>query len=273
MKRLTMLMGAVALTMALACSKASADFALTVTGSAMVQSTDGAVKATTSSLSFNNKQIYNIISNGVANAGQWSAVITPATLPANGYIAFNPDTNDGTVQGIFYVTNKSGFYFPLSGYDQNDEYYSWIELDTQNSYFEYNDVPLTLGWVNQFVGDGGPFNGVAAYSINTKGSGTETETSTALLYIHDDPYSYDDADNPNIFWNNFMPQGEGDDLDTYNGNAVEIRGVLAATLTVTSSNSVPVITSKSFSLTGTGNLMLQGWYAIIVKTGTAKFAK
>ncbi len=269
-----MLVCAVTLTMALAADKASADFALTVTGSAMVQSTAGPLKATTSSLSFNNKQIYNIISNAVANVTQqWSTVISPTTLPANGYIAFNPDTNDGTVQGVFYVTNKAGFYFPLSGYDQNDQYYSWIELDTQNSYFEYNQTPLAFGWVNFFVGDGGPFNGVAAFSINSKGAGTETETSTALLYIHDDPYSYDDADNPNIFWNNFMPQGEGDDQDGYNGNAVEIRGVLAATLTVTQTNGVPVITTKSFSLTGTGNLMLQGWYAIIVKTGTAKFAK
>jgi hypothetical protein len=268
-----MLTVAVALTVALAASRASADFALTVSGTALTQTSQGSVKATTATSSFNNKQIYFIISNAVANVSDWSSQITSNSLPADGYIAFNPAGNNGTNEGAFYVTNKSGFYYPLSGLDQNGQYYSWIELNTQNSYYEYNEVPLALGWVNQFVENGGPFNGVAAYNINAKGSGSETETSTALLYIHDDPYSYDDADNPNIFWFNYLGQGGGDDQYGYNGNAVEIRGVLTATVSVTQTNGTPAITLKSLSLPGTGNLMLQWEWSIVVNSGTAKFSK
>ncbi len=278
MKLFTTLTCAVALTVAFAASRASADFALNINGTALVQNTVGRVEATnntsatTKTASFNNKQIYLIISNAVANVSDWAgADITPANLPANGYIAYDPGATDaGDIQGVFYVTNKTGFYYPLSGSDQNGGYYSWIELDTQNSYFAFQNIPLALGWVNYYV-SAGPFNGAAAYNINSKGSGTETETSTALLYIHDDPYCYDDADHPNIFFNNYLSQG--DDDNGYNGSAVEMRGVLTATLSVTQTNSVTTITPKSFSLTGTGNMIFQWDPYIVVKSGTAKFAK
>src|ERR1700722_20322482 len=83
--------------------------------------------------SFNNKYIYNLISNAVADAyGNLGTNLTPTNLPADGYIAFNINGYDnpyGDGNGTFYVTNKSGLFYPLSGYDTNGLYYSFIEFD------------------------------------------------------------------------------------------------------------------------------------------------
>src|ERR1700761_623174 len=75
----------------------------------------------TSTFSFNEKYIYNVISNAVARTNY--PYLTPTHLPADGYIAFdatngaiqdNVDGSDFYYQGLFYVTNKEGFYLPLN---------------------------------------------------------------------------------------------------------------------------------------------------------------
>jgi len=246
---------ALAVALALVAGNASAQLVLNVSASALAQKTyTGLNVASTGTYSLNEKIIYSIITNAVANASVASGgAITPTNLPANGYIAFDPNDPDGGPEagvGFFYVTNKSGVYWPLSGLDGNGNYYSYIELDSQNTFYDL--FGFELGFVNSFT-NGAPFEGVSSYNISQGGSGngTETDHSTALLYIHDDPYSYDDADDPSIYDDNYLDQGAFFDAVGYNNNAIEIRGIITATLHIQSGNEA----SSSFSLTGTGNLI------------------
>jgi hypothetical protein len=277
MKTLKTLICAVALTAAFVTTKAG--LVMSASGTAEVEkfySQDGSRTATTANLSFNNKFIYAMISNAVANVASGAGTnIAPTNLPADGYIAFNPGAVDGTVMGIFYVTNKSGFYYRLSGYDTNGEYYSWVELDSQNEQYGFGaGGGFRFGWDDQHV-PYAPFNGLASYSLNSHDIGTQTLTSTALLYIHDDPYGYDDGDNPNVCFFNYLDQGSGDDISGGNGNAIEIRGILTATLATDDNDS----TISSLSITGSGNLIYRTtpiyYYTPynLVKTATVNFGK
>jgi hypothetical protein len=255
------------------------DLVLTVSGSAMVQTTNSENKAsvyigTVKTSSFSNKTIYSLISSAVADAADASGGnISSTSLPADGYIAFDPAGFDGQVEGIFYVTNKEGSTYQLSGFDNNGNYYSWIELDTQSSIYFLGNV-LGSGWLNTNIVTGdmvlnAPFNGVVSVNLDGEGSakpgtGKVTGTSTSLLYIHDDPYAYDDADDPDIFWNNFLDQGGGDDANGQNFNAIEIRGITTATLTYLS-----FVPTESLSMTGSGNFVMGGNYGSVVKIGKA----
>jgi hypothetical protein len=207
-------------------------------------------------------------------------------LPADGYIAFSPDTfvpftnapGSGGTYGVFYVTNKTGVYFPLTGLDGDGYYYSLMELDTQNTLYttstSTNNISfnssIQFGWLDtntliDLAITNGPFNGVATYSVSAvTGTGTATETSTGLLYIHDDPYVYDDADNPDIFWDNFLRDPHGPDQQKANSNAIEIRGVVTATIIYKNNQ----VTAESFSMTGTGNFEYNGQYGGVVKTAS-----
>jgi hypothetical protein len=275
------LLSAVAATVTFALSDALAkDLVLTVSGSAIIQKTnyDSSTSieiGTTENLSFNNKQIYSVLSDAVANASDSSlGSISSATLPTDGYIVFNPEGFDGEVFGTFYVTNKEGFSLQLSGTDGDGNYYSWIELDAQNTIHSLGD-PVEYGWISTNIVAAttvlnAPFNGVASYKAgdpgsSTPGTGKETDTSTALLYIHDDPYAYDDADNPDIFWNNFLNQGDGDDASGQNFNALEIRGITIANFTYQNFE----VAGGNLSLTGSGNLVIGGNYGSVIKTGKA----
>ena len=160
---------------------------LTVSGTVKYQNAEGFGQGSTATYSFNEKTVYLLVSNYVANARFYSYTnIAGTNLPANGYIAFNPNRD------LFYVTNKAGFYYSLNDFDANNQYFSWIELDSfvfygDQGYLQYG--VLTKGGYQLF-------NTVAGYNINLKGDGTSASTSTAVLYIHDDPYNWDDADNP-----------------------------------------------------------------------------
>lgn len=273
MKIIKAVICAVALTAVFITSKADLVLNVSATGQFQKAYYPGSNVATTVTLAINNKYIYNIISNAVANTGYWAIndCIAPTNLPANGYIAYNPTNYDGTVYGVFYVTNKSGFYYPLSGTDTNGQYYSWIELDSQNFYYSYrNDnyyADIYPGW--------GGFNGVNSYNVNSKTNGTEIATSTALFYVHDDPYCYNDTQSPPVIWGN-PGQGNGDDINGNNANAIEVRGILTATLALNSASA----TVSSYSMTGSGNVTyapnLSGigeQWGDLVKTATVKFAK
>jgi hypothetical protein len=159
---------------------------------------------TVSTLSFNEKYIYNMVSNAAASTSYPS--LTPTHLPADGYIAFDPNGSDLQenvfeedyyAQGLFYVTNKSGFYFPLSGFDTTNGYYSYIELDNDD-----------FGFYNNFYGE---FSG----SEPTKTlAGTYTETEASVFYVHSNPYAFDDGDEPSVVFNNV--------------NAIEIHSAMKA---------------------------------------------
>lgn len=254
-----LILNVVAAVLAFICSKASADPTLNISGTALSEKsivTNGIHQvATTFTSSFSNKQVYNIISNAVANVGNYDTAIVPANLPANGYVAYSPialtvlTTNFYTydpniiytnVSGIFYVTNKSGFYYPLSGLDTNGNYYSFVELDTWDAQYG------TLGF-------GYDFNQVFSYNYNNMtGNGPVTDTETALLYIHDDPQSYDDADYPDKF--------------LYNTNAIEIRGVFKLNLAFKAG----LVNSGSATLSGVGNLVLNGNNAYGLVSGNVR---
>jgi hypothetical protein len=181
-----------------------------------------------------NSTIYGIISNAVANADAYGTGITPVTLPANGYIAFDPNGYDGTVGGVFYVTNKSGFYYPLSGVDVGTNYYSFVELDTYN-----NNTNASLGALN--VGFNNNFNGVESENFNTaNGNGTVSVRSTALFYVHDNPYAFNGGDNAGIFYNN--------------NNALMLNGIATTTLKYVNGS----LRSYNINLVGTGNSIMNG---------------
>lgn len=302
MKKLILLSAVTAILAFVAGNALARDPILTISGSALIQKTNyvsskSVFTGTTTTYSFNNKQLYNLISNIVANAGSWSYDdITPANLPADGYIAFSPNTyvpftnsfngtnfiSSGGSYGLFYVTNKTGIYYPLSGTDGDGFYYSWVELDTQNTlYNTFTNITSTtntifsssiqFGWLNTNIVAGlsipnAPFNGVATCNVSdVTGAGTATETSTGLLYIHDDPYIYDDADNPDIFWDNFLRiTPDGPDQQGANSNAIEIRGVVTATITYKNHQ----VSAESLSMTGSGNFEYQGQYGGVVKTAS-----
>jgi hypothetical protein len=245
---------AVTVVLVLAFNKASADPVFNISGTALFNKTaftNGSKQvATTTTFSFSNKTIYNIISNAVANATNYDSHIIVTNLPANGYIAYNFfATNNANfsaydsisypqVMGAFYVTNKNGFYYPLSGLDTNGNYYSFMELDTYDA--EYGQ----LGFGNDFDAD-------FSYSVNN-GNGSENDTDTALLYINDDPVLFDDADFPDSYYNN--------------NNSIEVRGILKLSLSVRSL----LISKGAASLSGTGNTEISSQGEGMVTSGTMR---
>jgi hypothetical protein len=245
-----------AVTMALAftLNRASADLVFNISGTALFNKTNytqGTRQvATTTTFSINNKVIYNIISNAVATATNYDQALLVTHLPANGYIAYSFFVTNNInfnvyhsiiypqVMGAFYVTNKTGFYYPLSGFDANTNYYSFMELDTWDN--QYN----TLGFWNDFDRD-------TSYTVNN-GNGSETDTDTALLYINDNPEAYDDADYPDSYLNN--------------DNSIEIRGIFKLNLTVKNL----FISKGSASLSGTGNAEISSQGEGLVTSGTMR---
>ncbi len=121
------------LAMAFAMTTARAGSPFTIAGTAIFNKTNytkgSNYIATTMTMAFNNKLIYLLISNAVANASNGSNGIA-ATLPADGYIGYFPEYFDGKYNGYFYVADKKGFYYPLSGFDDNLKHYSFMELKT-----------------------------------------------------------------------------------------------------------------------------------------------
>ncbi len=194
--------------------------------------------ATTVSESINNKLVYNMISNAVASVTNGVAT----NLPANGYIAYDIYDYDGNVEGYFFVTNKAGFFYPLSGMDTNNNYYSFMEMDT---------VDPTLGALGFGNWEDQDINFIESYNINdAKETGSFKHTETALLYIHTNPSDYDDLDNP------YTPFFDSQ-------NAIEIRGVFV--LSVSGNNA-------SASITGTGNVNVDsGLNQGVVTTGKVGF--
>jgi hypothetical protein len=271
--------------MVVAILPSKADFVMNASVTAGIQKTYTIESntATTATVSINNKYIYTLVSNAVANVTNWAGgAIAPTNLPADGYIAYSPYAQNATsVMGVFYATNKSGLYFSLSGVDTNGQYYSWIELDSVNFYYAFlgHPTPSMFYFANVYIGwagdAGGPFGGIASYHLNSKTKGVETATSTAVFYVHDDPYNYDDAHNPLILFGNNLNQGDGDDLQGVNGNAIEVRGILTATEAVTSTDAI----ISSLTITGPGNLIYDpnGTYpnksSDLVKNATVKFIK
>jgi hypothetical protein len=211
----------------------------------------------------------------VANARYYSYTnIAGTNLPANGYIAFDPNHNK------FYVTNGAGFYYPLNGFDANGQYFSWIELD---SFVDYGYDGGNLDYGITFKSPVQLFSAVADYKFNFK-CGNSTSTSTAVLYIHDDPYNYDDADNPYAYWENDNPWqggafGGSDDELGHNNSMIEIRGVLITRLNFKTIEGSTVIDSEidsvNFSLSGSGNFYEHDIYGLngVLITGQASLVQ
>ncbi|MGH7941220.1 MAG: hypothetical protein ACREE6_18510 [Limisphaerales bacterium] len=189
------------------------------------------------SKSFGNAQLYLLVSNAVAaDYGDYA----PATnLPADGYIAFNSaasavvdNSSYNTIYGTLYVTNKSGFYYPLQG-TYNGAFYSYLELDYE--YYGFDDL-----FDNDIY--------AGTYNEDTS-TGTYTETGPMYLYFNDDPYYYDGADNPMNF-------------NDFDNDSVELHAVLHDSQTYRDD----VLTHESLSSFGgaTGDAYIDDNYGIII---------
>jgi hypothetical protein len=261
MKTLNILTGAIAVAVAFATAnqancqsttspQVTSPLILTVSGTVEYQKAAGPDEGSIATYSFNEKTVYLLVSNYVANAQYYSYTnIAGTNLPADGYIAFNPNHDL-----FFYVTNKAGFYYPLSGFDANGQYFSWIELDSF-VFYGYDSGYLQFG--TAFESQYQLFNTVADYKFDLKG-GKTTSFSTGVLYIHDDPYNYDDADNPHVYWENFSPWeggafGGSDDQLGHNNSMIEIRGALTSRLNFIAVEGTLFINSANLSLNGAGN--------------------
>ncbi len=218
--------------------EAAGNLILNISGSAQYQFTNSTLSGKTKTVSFSNASIYNMISNSVA--ANTNGVAT--NLPAKGIIEYDPEGNDDNIQGIFYVTDKTnGFYFPLSGYDTNNQYYSYMELDSY--VIITNDDDLDLGFSD-------PFDGSASYTLNAAGNGSLSSKDTALLYVHDNPYVSDVADNPDIFYFYQHPLYGPE----FNNTAFEIQGIMTVSITYKGGS----ISGGSLSLSGVGNATING---------------
>jgi hypothetical protein len=280
---------------ALAAGKAiaSSSMLLNISGALKIQNTDGDYQGTVFNDTFDEKTVFIIISNALANASASSGgAIASTNLPKGAYIVYNPQASDAfilntnvetgftqTVYGKFYAEYKVGktnvVDVPLSGLDTNGNYYSFMELDTTIYYGDTNGLytsggssitnsPLDLGFWNYHDV---LYYGVTSYKLNKAGSGSSTSTSKALLYIHDYPYDYgdpngNDYDNSLAYGYDFYPLSDNNDY------ALEIGGILTANLTIKTNS----ISSGSFSLNGTGNFQINNAAVpAVVTSGHASF--
>lgn len=243
-----LLCAAVAGAMAFAASKAAATVATTgpkpfnisatvkVFGTNYYTGTSNSVQIQTIiTKSFSTKDAFLLISNAVASTNNTTGHRT--NFPAGSYLVLDPNranayTNsapDGP--GVFYVTNSSGYYYQLDGYDTNavPKYYSFAEFDSADDTFGVN------------------FNEVSSYkdNLNNK-TGSETDYETAILYIHDMPYSYDVADTPSTVYDN--------------NYAIVISGILQI-----NTKSGTTVTTYSASLSGSGDGEWKGEDAVVTK--------
>jgi hypothetical protein len=215
---------------------------------------------TSEKVTFNNNTIVGIISNALVF---WPPAGTNAIhIPAKSYIDFNPYLSDISGQsGIFYVTNKNGFSLPLSGVDTNGYYYSYAELDTDAG-GNNNILGFDLGLGNNPGYD--DFNAVDTFNLTTNNSGTFDTSSTAVFYVHDNPYAYDAADS--WAWNDgFGPSAPALSSPNPSGtagpnyeNSVEMQGILNIT-----TSTAKDITKGSGTFTGSGNALVNGKEALI----------
>lgn len=245
-------------------------FNLDVSGTVKIQNEDNTNKMTLTTKSFNEKYLYKLISAAVAHVQDTIATNTIAdeTLPSDGYIAFNPSYEfdgvpngpDDSIYGLFYVTNKSGFYYPLSGYDSNGQFYSFMEFDAYITYANGQSNPsmnVDFGYNASDIGD---------YSVDRKtGKGSGTSTSNGMLYMHDDPYTYDAFDYPDNFisaTNSYYPV-----LTFDNYNVIQIQGVFEDKMKLQDFD----VTDSKITLTGTGNFFTDDdTYSAIIIKGAAK---
>jgi len=197
---------------------------------------------TTANVPLKNATLYAVVSNAVAFASTYGTGIPSDTVPANGYIVYDPNGFDGVVAGVFYVTNNSGYYYPLSGTDSKTNYYNFVELDTYN-----NVQAATTGSID--LGFSSTFSGVEAEHFNPgNGNGTVNVTSTAKFYAHDNPYAFDAADNPGVVATNF--------------DAIDICGVAQTTLQFTNGG----LKTWSVNMTGTGSYLFEGTNGVITSS-------
>jgi hypothetical protein len=185
--------------------------------------------------SFSTKDAFLLISNAVASTNNTTGHRT--NFPAGSYLVFdqnrlNAYTNfevAGEGSGTFYVTNRNGYYYQLDGYDAATNYYSFAELDS------YSD------------GFGVIFNEVFSYKNNhNNNTGSETDFDTAIVYIHDNPYSFDIADHSSVvFVNNY---------------AIVIGGILQI-----ETKTGTTVTTYSASMSGTGNGEWKGDDVVVIK--------
>jgi len=186
--------------------------------------------------SLSTKGVFLLISNAVASTNNTTGFRT--NFPAGSYLVFDPNRNNADdLEGVFYVTNKNGFYYQLDGFGTNAEYYSFAELDS-----------FILGFASNL-------NEVSSYKDNfSNGTWTEKDFDTAILYIHDNPFSYDISANPSeVYDNNY---------------AIVISGILQINF-----NSTTTSRTYSTSLSGSGNGEWKGDDIVVTKGKASEKAK
>jgi hypothetical protein len=216
---------------------------------------------TTAKLSFNNSYIVGIISNALFFAPP--AGINPTNIPAKSYIVYNPNGVDPSgLNGIFYVTNQNHFSCPLSGIDTNGDYYSYAELDSDNGGTINGEIlGFDLGLSDEDLDD---FNYVSAFNqSNITNTETQTTSSTAVFYIHDNPYAYDAADSWawNFGYGPSAPYLSSPNPSLANfENSIEMQGILVTS----GSTDAQGLGKGSGTFTGSGNALVNGNQALIL---------
>jgi hypothetical protein len=214
--------------------------------------------ATTTTVSYKEKDIYFLISNAVANASTYSTNVPVATLPADGYIVYDSYDYDGgpeTGNGYFYVTNSSGFYYQLSGLGTNGQYYSFMELDGQ--------IPYNMSGDNVYLGTGLAYSSgffvVTNFDYDEKTkTGPESVTESAVLYIHNDPLSYDAPSSATKY--------------TANVTAIQVPCTLKISVSFKGGSQVANVERGSISLSGdTGVAIAAGGHDGVITSAKATF--
>jgi hypothetical protein len=223
--------------MIFAAGKASANLGVVnVSGTALSESTNspspGVLVGKVTKHSFNTKYVLSLLAQATTNA--WFT-------DKRSQLVYDPDAYNAEattnytmpVFGIFYVTNTSKHYvFRLDGFD-GANYWSYIEFDVWSGELGF--------WSDYGLGE----NSVESYKDNTNtGKGSGKTIQHGLLYIHDDPSWCDITDRPWYFFDN--------------NNALIIRG-----LGTFSDSSTRTIEKESFSLSGSGDGLLNGINVVI----------
>jgi hypothetical protein len=167
--------------------------------------------------------------------------------------------------GVFYYTNSTtatnvgsvGGMMPLQGYDEEGDYWSYIELDT---------LALRNMWVEEVLGFAMPYSSEANY-VYKESKNKGTINGSALLYVHNNP-NYFDITGANNYYAESSLYYANNYYGIYNSFSLVIHGSIA----FDGSDDGTKVTEK-FTLEGTGDGMYydsdSGYHPLVISSGKA----
>jgi len=216
---------------------------LTVSGTALTQSTNTKGDYVSKKHNFTQKDVLFLLAQATGYA---SITNSPTKL------YYDPDTINtnalDSIQaydfyGVFYCSNSVDGRIPLDGIDGSGDYYSYIEFDYYNGLlWDIDDVNVEGFWQPGAV----EYNTILAEG-NNKGTGY----GNGILYIHSDPYYYNLPNNyaggdgypPHYYYAN-------DYFGLYQDYAIVIHGALQFGASLNSSGTTE---KEAIKLSGSGD--------------------